>query len=552
MNGDLKSEALFKDNEYVYYKEFFDNGQLSYHYRYENTKLKEADSFSVKGELVGQKKYNTDGDLVESIMYDKGQVYFIEKYKNNKIIERQSINPTTRQLEVTSFKNYGHFYYPNGALYAEGKTVDGLLEGVWKYYYNHGPLFNETTYVNDMPDGEIKKYNFLGELEEHYFLEKGMLTGLYSYYSNGKLSYTGFYKEDQLHGPSSFYYTYPHLDNKRFYTNGEHDGKDIYYLQSGRPYRIDKYEYGSLVQVDFINKNKTETLHLDQYKDKSTFTVNQLNVKSIYTLENGAFYGPVKHLDVTGQTVLSSFYLINNKYDGELLTYYANGVLDDRTTFILDKRYGPYEHFNPDGKLRTRANAIKGLNSGSRILYYPEGEKILTSNFELDYLDGEEILSNSQGMPVLVLVYDLNVLVGYKTLTQSDELSDFIPITSKETHVESKYKSGQLAARVSLEKQTLHGELNIYNPNGKSAYSQTFTTSKKEGIEMIYYSIGAIYSTTTYQKQKLTGAKIIYALTGEKQFEINYSQGELHGDFHIFENNKIKQTFKYDSGLLSE
>ncbi|MDR2221480.1 MAG: hypothetical protein LBE34_01960 [Flavobacteriaceae bacterium] len=552
LNGNIKSESLFKEDQYIYYKEFYENGQISNYSQYENGQLKDNKSYDFNGKLTDHRTFNTQGDLVSSVLYDSEQIYFSEKYKGKKIIERQSINPKTLKLEVTTLKDYGSFYYPNGILYAEGKTINGLYEGVWKYYYSHGPLLSEINYVAGIPNGQIKKYNCIGELEEDFFVTDNVMTGLYSYYASGQLNYTAYYKEGELHGPTNYYYDYPIIKNKQFYTNGVKSGKDIYYLQNGTPYRIDNYENESMARIDFINDHKTEYLHLDQFNEKSLFTLNQFNSKTIYTLEKGTFTGSVKRFDSTGKIILSSYHLINNKLDGEYLNYYINGTLNERYTLILDKMYGAYENYNPDGKLRVRLNALGGNRSGSRVLYFPDGKKVSDTNFVLNYQDGEETFYNSQGTPVLVLIYKTNVPIGYKTLTDSERLSTIFSITSKDTLITSKYKSGQLAAQVSLKKQALDGELLIYNTDGKSAYSQTFFMSKKDGVEKIYYPNGQVYSTTTFKKDNLTGTNTIYTPTGLKQFELNYNQGELHGAFHIFENNTIKQTFNYDSDYLSK
>ncbi len=550
-NGTVKSEALFKADEYVYYKEFFEHGVLSYDYQYENNQLKTGDSYNIKGELLEHQVYDTAGELETVISYEKGQIHLIEKQKNGQITERQTINPKTNQLEVLPTQGVVQFYYPNGQVYGEGTLVKGAQEGLWKYYYPHGALLSETNYSQNQATGEIKKYKKTGQLDEIYTLEEGKMSGLYRYYKADKIVYMDYNTASKQTGPSTSFYDYPTPDVKKFYTEGVLDNKEIYYSIDGRPYRVNHYDEGSLFQIDFITNEQVQTLHLDQYPTTGTFTAELFNTKTFYTLKNGLFDGPVKRTDSTGKIVLDTYSLRNNKLQGDHILYYPNGVVNDRNTLILDRRYGSNEHRNPDGKIRVTATYIRNMNHGGRQLYYPEGKVAIQTNFLMDYKNGEEILSNAQGKAVLVLVYDLDVLVGYKNLTATEELSEVMPISSTDTVVKSTYTSGQLAAEVHLKKQSLDGSLHIYNPTGKKAYHLNYSLGSKNGAEQIYHDNGALYSSTSYENQTLTGLKTIYSSTGEKQFEFSYYQGELHGEFNIFEANTLKQTYYYDSDFLS-
>lgn len=550
-NGTLKSETLFKADEYVYYKEFYEHGLLSYEYQYENNQLKTGDSYNIKGELLEHQTYDEQGELETAISYEKGQIHLIEKQRKGKVTERQTINPKTNQLEILPTNGVVQFYFPNGQVYAEGTLVKGAQEGLWKYYYPHGALLSETHYTNNRANGEIKKYTKTGKLDEIYTLEDGKMTGLYRYYNGDKLSYMDYNTEGEKAGPSISFYDYPTPEIKKFYKAGEIDNKEIYYTKAGHPYRVDHYEQGLLIRVDFIQGEQVQTLHLDQYSGDGTFTADLFNTKTVYTLKNGTFNGPVKRTDATTKILLDTYTLRNNKTQGDYISYYPNGVEHDRTSLILNRRYGAYEHKNPDGKRRITASYVRNLNHGGRQLYYPEGKAAIHTNFIMDYCDGEETLFNSQGMPLLVLMYDLDVLVGYKTLTATEELSELLPISSLDTVLQSHYKSGQLAAEVHLKNHSLDGTLTLYNPTGKEAYSTTYALSKKNGPEHIYYNNGVLYSSTPYENQSLTGVKRIYTPTGEKQFELSYHKGELHGDFNIFDANTLKQTYFYDSDFLS-
>ncbi len=553
-DGKIKTEALYKDNEFEFYKAFYHNGQLSDHYVYNNGKLVSVKSYNLKGELIEEKAYDKDEVLAELKLYLAEQLYLVEKYKNGKLTEREAINPTTFQLEKSKIQAYDKLYYPTGVLYGEGKTINGHQEGLWKFYNTNGTLSNEGEFSKNNLNGKYIKYNKIGEKEETYLFKDGVNQGLYEYFQDNTLVYANYYSDGEANGPIYYYYNGTIFREKRFVQDDESVGRALYFLQDGKtPYKIEKFDKEYLVQITFYDKEKKEVLQLDKYKEKETVVIPQFNFKNILTLENGILNGPAKKVDVSEKITLEEFNLINNKIDGEFKEYYPTGVLSSSKNFLLDRRNGLTQYYNPDGKLRSKMPMLNGKIMGERTFLYPEGNPIFKVNYLLDHQQGDRIYYNTQGVAVAALVYDLDILIGYKKLNAFEQLGEMIPIKpTEEIKIESVYKNGVTAAKINVKNSALNGDLIIYNPNKNKAFSLFLVNDIKEGEENIYYNNGAIYSNIHYKNNSLDGTKTIHSKEGQKLFEINYNFDELNGEFKIFENNSIKQTFIYDSGFLSK
>ncbi|NBL64365.1 hypothetical protein GV828_04005 [Flavobacterium sp. NST-5] len=141
----------------------------------------------------------------------------------------------TRDFTAVDGSAYTIFFDQNGNKVSEGKEVNKLANGLWKYYhfkspeimtleyyvegklngerkvfYKNGILAEQANFVNDVKDGTYKKFNEKGTLLEESFYKNGVLDGpamfddgfgkvtkgqykdgkkfgIWSYFENGKL-----------------------------------------------------------------------------------------------------------------------------------------------------------------------------------------------------------------------------------------------------------------------------------------------------------------------------------------------------------------------------
>lgn len=122
--------------------------------------------------------------------------------------------------------DYAHFFYPTGALAAEGKYVNEKRDSIWKFYddlqrlvlkeqYKNGEREGKSVafspddgdvleiknWKNDTADGPFQQYyDGGGLLEEGTYVKGKMEDSLYIYLLDGKLSRKGYYLNDMHEG----------------------------------------------------------------------------------------------------------------------------------------------------------------------------------------------------------------------------------------------------------------------------------------------------------------------------------------------------------------
>lgn len=117
----------------------------------------------------------------------------------------------TREFEEKEHAAYTIFYNQNKFKVSEGKVVNKLFEGEWKYYH-----FNST------------------ELMTREFYQNGKLSGVRTvYFVGGKLAEETTYKNGLKEGPSKIYSDKGVVLEESFYKNGQYDGPAIFRTPSG-------------------------------------------------------------------------------------------------------------------------------------------------------------------------------------------------------------------------------------------------------------------------------------------------------------------------------
>lgn len=77
----------------------------------------------------------------------------------------------------------------------EGKMIDGLKQGIWKYYDENGNLINIKNYKNDTLHGIQKTYHENGQISDESYYVNGILRGSKEWFENGKMSSELYFNE---------------------------------------------------------------------------------------------------------------------------------------------------------------------------------------------------------------------------------------------------------------------------------------------------------------------------------------------------------------------
>lgn len=137
----------------------------------------------------------------------------------------------TRDFSQEDDSCYAIFYDQKGNKVSEGKLVDKLPEGEWKYYhyqstqlmsvefykngkldgmrkvfYNDGTLAEETNFILGIKEGISKMYSEKGQLIESHHYKNGQFEGLATYYDGiGNKMYEGNYVNGKRVGTWKFF-----------------------------------------------------------------------------------------------------------------------------------------------------------------------------------------------------------------------------------------------------------------------------------------------------------------------------------------------------------
>lgn len=126
------------------------------------------------------------------------------------------------------------YYYEDGAIKEKGILTDGQKEGCWTYFYPDGTKNATECYQNGILLGQVKNYDFHGNLISLENFVDGMESdSAFYYYSSGQVKRKGVYAQGLYDGEWLTYYENGGLKQKGSYLNGMPHGQWIFYNEEG-------------------------------------------------------------------------------------------------------------------------------------------------------------------------------------------------------------------------------------------------------------------------------------------------------------------------------
>lgn len=132
----------------------------------------------------------------------------------------------TREFKASDNSCYTIFYNQKGFKVSEGKLVNKIFEGEWKYYHlDSDAIMTTEMYLNGKLNGTRKVFYREGAIAEEIYYKNGKKEGLYKKYAeNGIVFEESNYKNDQFHGPAIFKDAEGKVVAKGVFTNGKKTG----------------------------------------------------------------------------------------------------------------------------------------------------------------------------------------------------------------------------------------------------------------------------------------------------------------------------------------
>lgn len=250
--------------------------------RYEEYEITFVVSTAFKG--VGAKKevkvYTNTSSAACGLNVVKGQIWLL--YANlfngqlsTNMCSRSALLPYVKTREMDLLRLFaagnGAVWKDGNQLQGEGKFINKLPTGEWKYYYSNGFLAEEGRYVDGRRDGQWIKYVDVDKLEAQMWgdgrlrknaklFRKALKLKIASvtHYDNGELSGTFIeynehyqpqrlinYFKDKEHGLAVTYYPSGLIEEQQRFSNGELDGMSRRYYEHGGLMYEGKYEKGN-------------------------------------------------------------------------------------------------------------------------------------------------------------------------------------------------------------------------------------------------------------------------------------------------------------------
>jgi len=133
----------------------------------------------------------------------------------------------TREFSENGKVAYTTVFDPKKNIVSEGKTVNRVNEGTWKYYHKESKqLMTEENYVKGQLNGIRKVYFIDGAIAEETTYVNGIKEGPYKVYTEkGVVMEEAIFKSNKYEGPAIYREPNGAVASKGNYKNGEKKGK---------------------------------------------------------------------------------------------------------------------------------------------------------------------------------------------------------------------------------------------------------------------------------------------------------------------------------------
>ena len=170
---------------------------------------------------------------------ETGTFKFFDDTKELKVI-------ATRDFSAKDGSAYTIFFDQKGNKVSEGKEVNKLYEGEWKFYhFDSKEIMSTENYSKGKLNGQRKVFYKSGKIAEETTFANGIKNGMYKKYSEkGDVLEESNYKNDQFDGPVIYRNGHGQLVNTGQFKDGKKSGLWKY------------YENGKFVKEENPNKVK--------------------------------------------------------------------------------------------------------------------------------------------------------------------------------------------------------------------------------------------------------------------------------------------------------
>jgi antitoxin component YwqK of YwqJK toxin-antitoxin module len=539
-NGNLKEEGQFdeKGKHTGVWKAYFYNGALSREYSYLN------------GQKQGKGvEYDRDGIKHYEFEYNGGNytsILFFDK-KGNVIKEFK---------EEKNVLNYS-FYSPDGIKEFDGALKNGENDGLWSNYYTTtGTIFKTSNYKKGELNGLITEYFGDGKIKGEFGYEDGVQKGMaVTYYEDGvtlKSQYCA--EEGEISGRCINYFPNGSKHDEAWYNAGKLNGPVTYYDLLGRIHSVNTYKegvfvgeqiYDSLGNVLFESKIKPG---LQPY---TTYYPNG-NIKTKGTYLNDDLHDTLWRYYPDGK-VWSVFYYENGKAEGKALVYDHLGNLLEEKNFANGNLNGTFTAYYNNGKISEIKQYMDGNEYGETQSFYSNGAKEFLVNIENGLNEGWGTWFDENGNEMHKTFYLADDPVFYMYKDKTSKWVDAISLPESKGVMKSFYPNGKKFIERNYFGSSIDGTSTVYFADGSVYYAYSYAKGVRNGSSKEYYANKKLRKDENFWMGELHGTQKYYNENGTLFMELNYEFGNLNGSCKYYDKNgKLLYTCLYYQDMAIE
>ena len=258
-----------------------------------------------------------------------------------------------------------------------------------------------------------------------------------------------------------------------------------------------------------------------------------------------------KFIKKAGKLILIEENYTNNVLQGKQVYNAPTGKRMFDGDFIAGKRHGVYNYYDDLGNIKSNSNYIWNNEHGIRTTYLPGiNIKHTEISFNIDEKHGPTTIYGTNGDIIAVFEYYYGIPVSYQTTDKKGQLSNKLPFTQDLAKIEAYYKNGNKALDISMKDYLYNGDYKLYFDNGTLAFHAQYLSGWLNGSYSINFRNNAPYLLTSFKNGKQEGTTTYYEPNGNISVKTTHAEDEIHGTYKIYENNKIKHSYTFDSDIL--
>ncbi|NJM94024.1 MAG: membrane-binding protein [Cytophagales bacterium] len=320
-----------------------------------------------------------------------------------------------------------------------------------EYYPADQKQVKEVFYVSDTTtrtlDGRYTSYYINGKVESTGFYREDTATGLWHYFfETGEPKYEGYIKKGVQHGPWRFYYENGNLSKEGAMWEGKPYGRWRYYYENGKLKNTGSYD----------QKGLAEGLWNYFYED------GKLKTQAMFKEGSGHFqeFYPSGKLKAEGHKK-------DGLKDSTWIYLYETGLRRAEGHYRQGKQEGPWKYYFPNGTLSAEGNYKNGTTDGKWTYYHENGT-----------LSSEGAERHGQKEGYWKLFYSNGLLKGETVFEDGNgEYHEY-------------YENGQIKTEGYLKEEKRHGNWLYYYEDGHLEGRAVFNEGKGDYVG--YYRDGSL------------------------------------------------------------